>query len=203
MYTVERTTADSRLQVAGLLGLLAALCIAVDSLFVDAFGNEDVLPNLVGVAAPPLGIVVITGIYARLVTSRPGRLLDAGFLVSVVGLALVTAIDFSRTLVLARLDDAVVDDLLASGPTRPAFFAAALIYVAGSVLLGAALVRRGFAVPAAWLYAVTAVPSGLVVLLPDVVGAVAQTLAAVAVAGLSWRLYQLSVTAGPSPGQNG
>jgi hypothetical protein len=192
MYTAERTTTvlDPRLAVAGVLGLVAAAFIAVDSLLVDAFGNEDVLPNLLGVAVPPLGIVVVTGLYARLVTSRPGRLLDAGFLLSVIGLALVTAIDFARTLVLARLDDAVVDDLLAAGPTRPAFFTSAIVYIAGTVLFGAALIRRGYAVPWAWLYAVTAVPSGLVVLLPDVVGAVAQTLAAAGIAGLSWRLYR-------------
>jgi hypothetical protein len=192
MYTAERTTADvldPRLAVAGILGLVAAACLAIDSLLVDATGNDAVLPNLVGVAVPPLGIVVVTGLYARLAVSRPGRLLDAGFLLSVAGLALVTAIDFTRVLVLSRLDDAVVDDLLADGPTRPAFFASAIVYIAGTVLFGAALIRRGYAVPAAWLYTVTAVPSGLVVLLPDVVGAVAQTLAAVGVAGLSWRLF--------------
>jgi hypothetical protein len=192
MYTAERTTTalDSRLAVAGVLGLLCALCIAVDSLLVDAFGNEAVLPNLVGVAAPPLGIAVVTGLYARLAADRPGRLLDAGYLVSVAGLALVTGIDFTRTLVLSRLDDAVVDDLLAHGPTRPAFFAAALVYIAGTLLFGAALIRRGYAVPAAWLYTLTSVPSGLVVLLPDAAGAVAQTLAALGVAGLSRQLLR-------------
>lgn len=191
MYTAERYTnaLDPRLAVAGLLGMLAAACVVVDSLLVDALGNDDVLPNLVGVAVPPLGIIVITGIYARLVTTAPGRLLDAGFLLSVAGLSLVTAIDFTRVLVLSRLDDAVVDDLLASGPTRPALFAAALVYIAGSLVLGLALVRRSFAVPAAALYALTSVPSGLVVLLPDVAGAIAQTLAAAAIAGLSHRLW--------------
>jgi hypothetical protein len=186
MYTDEQ---NKRLAVAGFLGVLAALCIAVDSLLVDAVGNEDVLPNLVGVAAPPLGIVAITGIYARLTTGSPGRLLDAGFLLSAVGLAFVTAIDFTRTLVFSRLADGVVDDLLADGPTRPALFAAALVYVTGTLLFGAAAIRRGFAVPFAWLYTVTSVPSGLVVLLPAVAGGVAQGLAALGVAGLSYRLY--------------
>jgi hypothetical protein len=192
MYIADRTSstplAQGRLAFAALLGLVAAACIAADSLFVDAFGTEAVLPNLLGIAAPPLGIVVVTGLYAHLTATRPGRLLDAGYLVNVTGLALVTAVDFTRTFVLQRLDDAVVDDLVAAGPTKPALFAAAAVYIAGSVLLGVALARQGFAVPAAWLYAVTAVPSGLVVLLPDIAGALAQTLAAVAIAGLSWRL---------------
>jgi hypothetical protein len=92
--------------------------------------------------------------------------------------------------VLSQLAADDVDALLASGPTRPALFAAALTYVAGSVLLGVALARRGYAVPAAWLYAVTAVPSGLVVLLPAVVGALARTLAAVSIARLSRTLLR-------------
>lgn len=174
--------------LASLAGLVAAAFVAADSLLVDAFGNEDVAPNLLGIAAPPLGILVLTGLYAHLGAGRPGRLLDVGYAVNVAGLALVTAVDFTRTFVLQRLDDGVLDDLLAAGPTKPALFAAAFVYIGGTVVFGVALVRRRFAVPAAWLYAVTAVPSGLVVLLPDVAGALAQTLAAVAIAGLSWRL---------------
>jgi len=182
MYIANRTS------VAAVAGLVAAAFVAADSLFVDAFGNEDVAPNLLGIAAPPLGILVLTGVYAHLTARRPGRLLDVGYAVNVAGLCLVTAVDFTRTFVLQRLDDGVVDDLVAAGPTKPALFAAASVYIAGTVLFGVALVRLRFAVPAAWLYAVTAVPSGLVVLLPDVVGALAQTLAAVAIGGLSWRL---------------
>jgi len=178
----------NRSSIAALAGLLAAGLVAADSLLVDAFGNEDVAPNLLGIAAPPLGILVLTGLYAHLTARHPGRLLDVGYAVNVAGLCLVTAVDFTRTFVLQRLDDGVVDDLVAAGPTKPALFAAASVYIAGTVLFGVALVRLRFAVPAAWLYAVTAVPSGLVVLLPDVAGALAQTLAAVAIAGLSWRL---------------
>jgi hypothetical protein len=189
MYIGERTSSD-RLALASLAGLSAAALVAADSLFVDAFGNEDVAPNLLGIAAPPLGILVLTGLYAHLTARSPGRLLDAGYAINVAGLALVTAVDFTRTFVLQRLDDAVVDDLVAAGPTKPALFAAAFVYIGGTVLFGVALVRRRFAVPAAWLYAVTAVPSGLVVLLPDVAGALAQTLAAVAIAGLSRRLLK-------------
>lgn len=189
MYIDERTNdRRGRIALAAVVGLVAAAFVAADSLFVDAFGNEDVAPNLLGIAAPPLGILVLTGVYAHLTARGPGRLLDVAYAVNVAGLALVTAVDFTRTFVLQRLDEPVVDDLVATGPTRPALFAAAFVYIGGSVLFGVALVRRRFAVPAAWLYAVTAVPSGLVVLLPAVVGALAQTLAAVAIAGLSWRL---------------
>jgi hypothetical protein len=174
--------------LASLAGLDAAWLVAAYARFEDADGTEDVAPNLLGIAAPPLGILVLTGLYAHLTARSPGRLLDVGYAVNVAGLALVTGVDFTRTFVLQRLDDGVVDDLVAAGPTKPALFAAAFVYIGGTVLLGVALVRRRFAVPAAWLYAVTAVPSGLVVLLPDVVGALAQTLAALAIAGLSWRL---------------
>jgi hypothetical protein len=189
MYIDERTSGSrGRIALAAVVGLVAAAFVAADSLFVDAFGNEDVAPNLLGIAAPPLGILVLTGVYAHLTARGPGRLLDVAYAVNVAGLALVTAVDFTRTFVLQRLDEPVVDDLVAAGPTRPALFAAAFVYIGGSVAFGVALVRRRFAVPAAWLYAVTAVPSGLVVLLPAVVGALAQTLAALAIAGLSWRL---------------
>jgi hypothetical protein len=189
MYIGERTSDGAdRTVLAAIVGLVAAAFVAADSLLVDAFGNEDVAPNLLGIAAPPLGILVLTGLYAHLTARSPGRLLDVAYAVNVAGLALVTAVDFTRTFVLQRLDDAVVEDLVAAGPTRPALFAAAFVYIGGTVVFGIALVRRRFAVPAAWLYAVTAVPSGLVVLLPDLVGAFAQALAAVAIGGLSWRL---------------
>jgi hypothetical protein len=196
MYTAELTSAElttattDRLRVAAVLGFVTAALIAADSLLVDAFGNDAVLPNLLGVAAPPLGIVVVTGLYAHLAASRPGRLLDAGYLLNVVGLALVTGIDVTRTLVFARLDEQVLDDLLATGPTRPALFAAGVVYIVGTVLFGLALVRRRYATPWAWLYVVTAVPSGLVVLLPDVAGALALALAAASVAGLSLALWR-------------
>ena len=129
--------------ISPLVRLLAAAFVAADSLLVDAFGNEDVAPNLLGIAAPPLGILVLTGLYTHLTARRPGRLLDVGYALNVAGLCLVTAVDFTRTFVLQRLDDGVVDDLVAAGPTRPALFAAAFVYIAGTVVLGVALAAAG------------------------------------------------------------
>jgi hypothetical protein len=185
MYTANRTSGSldhavplSRLLTwAATFGLIAGACVVVDSLLADTFGDERTLLNLFGIVAPGAGLLGITGLYVWAMLERSGRALDVAYAVNVVGLAFVLALDFTRTFVLARLDDDVREGLLESGTTLPAVLGAAGVYILGTVLFGVALIRRGREPVAAWIYVLTAVPSGLVLLLPAVVGAIVQALA--------------------------
>jgi hypothetical protein len=183
------------LSFAGSLGILAGVFLIVDSLAVDLFGNEDWLPNTIGVLTPPLGVLLITGVYAALRPEHPTRLLDVGYLLNVAGLVLVSGVDVARTYVLSSLSDDRVDALLEAGPTRPAFTVAGLVFVIGAITFGAAVIRSGFAPRAAWLYVLTALPSGIAPLLPDAVGAAAQALAGVSIVLLAQALRTASRTA--------
>ena len=182
---------------AGGLGIVGGLCFVVDSLAVDLPGNEHALPNTLGLLVPLLGALLLGGLYVVARAERPGPLLDAGFLLNAVGLVLVAGVDFTRTYALSSLDDDTVDVLLESGPTRPAFLVAGVTFVVGALLFGAALIRGGYGV-AAWLYALTAVPSGFAAVLPGAVGASAQVLAGVSMTWLGVALLRSSARAGDS-----
>lgn len=176
------------LPLAGALGVAGGVCLVVDSLAVDLFGTDGAAPNSIGVLVPILGAFLVVGLFAAVRTHAPARLLDWGFALNLVGLTLVAGVDFARTYVLSELGDDTVDALLDSGPTKPAFLTAGVVFVVGAILFGAALLRAGFAPRASWLYVLTAAPSGFSVLLPDAVGAVAQAAAGVSVISLGWAL---------------
>lgn len=185
-------------------GLVAGLLLATDSAAVDLPGTEHPLPNTLGVLVPLTGVLLLVGLYiaVRTSTAGPGRLLDWGFVLNTFGLVLVGGIDFARSYVLSELSDDQVEALLESGPTLPAFMAAGTAFTAGALLFGAALVRAGYG-GAAWLYTLTAVPSGFSALLPDIAAALAQLLMAGAIIwlslGLRARVAALPPSVAPSP----
>lgn len=174
------------LPLAGALGIGAGTCLVVDSLAFDLFGREGALPGTLGVLVPLLGVFLLTGLYAAV---RPGgSLLDWGYALNTVGLMLVAGVDFTRTYALSGLDEDVVDGLLASGPLKPAFIAAGSVFIVGAVLFGAALIRADFAKAPAWLYVLTAAPSGFAGQLPAAVGAGAQVANGAAIVALGLAL---------------
>lgn len=176
------------LSLAGAMGLVSGACLAVDAVALDLVGNEDALPNTIGLMVPLFGAFVLTGIYVAVRTTSPSRLLDWGYVLNSAGLMLVAGVDFTVNYTLSTLDDDTVDALLESAPTRPAFVAAGSLIVVGTITFGAALIRGGFAPGAAWVYVLTAVPSGFAALLPDAVGAAAQAAAGLAVMWLGQTL---------------
>lgn len=183
-------------------GIAAGLLLAADSAAVDLPGIEHPLPNTLGVLVPLTGVLLLAGLFlaVRSGTTSPGRLLDWGFLLNTVGLVLVGGTDFTRSYALSRLSDDQVDKLLESGPTLPAFLTAGTVFTVGALLFGAALIRAGYG-GAAWLYTVIAIPSGFSALLPDVAGALAQTVAAGAIVWLALTLRARTAfgAAAPSP----
>ncbi|MGW7514387.1 hypothetical protein ACWGJ2_02185 [Streptomyces sp. NPDC054796] len=180
-------------------GIAAGLFLAADSAAVDLPGNEHPLPNTLGVFVPLLGVLLITGLYvvARAEAAGAGRLLDWGFLLNLCGLVLVCGIDVTRAYALSQLSDRQVEQLLESGPTLPVFLAAGLVFTVGALLFGTALIRAGYG-GGAWLYTLTAVPSGFASLLPDVAGALAQVVAG---AGIVWLALTLRarIRTAPAP----
>ncbi|CAI7978162.1 conserved membrane hypothetical protein [Frankia sp. Hr75.2] len=152
---------------------------------VDIAGSENAVLNTAGVAAPVLAVLAVAGITACL--RRPGplagpgnRLLDLGALANVVGLVLLTGIEFSRVYVLFPLDEPVRDALADSAPTMPAVYTAGILYVAGSMLFATALVRERFVPVASWLLLLMALPGTLVDVLPLALVAVFQAVAGAA-----------------------
>lgn len=181
-------------------GVAAGLLLAADSAAVDLPGIEHPLPNTLGVLVPLTGILLLAGLFlaARAGTPRPGRMLDWGFLLNTCGLVLVGGTDFTRTYVLSQLSDKQIDRLLESGPTLPAFMTAGTVFALGALLFGTALIRAGYG-GGAWLYTLTALPSGFSALLPDTAGALAQVVAGCAIVWLALALRtRAQATAQPS-----
>ncbi|WP_154677305.1 hypothetical protein [Parafrankia discariae] len=160
---------------------------------VDIAGSKNAVLNTAGVAAPVLAVLAVAGITACL--RRPGplagpgnRLLDLGAVANIVGLALLTGIEFSRVYVLFALDEPVRDALTDSAPTMPAVYTAGVLYVAGGMLFAAALVRERFVPVAAWLLLLTALPGTLVDVLPLALVAVFQAVTGAAFVLIGVRL---------------
>lgn len=171
-------------------GIAAGLLLAADSAAVDLPGIEHPLPNTLGVLVPLAGILLLAGLFlaVRADTPHPSRrLLDWGFYLNTSGLVLVGGTDFTRTYALSQLSDKQVDRLLESGPMLPAFMVAGTVFTLGALLFGTALIQAGYG-GAAWLYTLTAVPSGFSALLPDAAGALAQAAMGCAIVWLALTL---------------
>ena len=171
-------------RLAGVIGVISGAFLAVDGLL-DALVGEAALLDAIGVAAPALGVLAITGIYLSERTSVRCRHLDVGYGANVLGLVAVTAVSFARNFVLAPLDDPLAESIAESAPTLPAFLVAGALAVVGIVAFGSALVRHRYDPFGAWMYTVALPLSGFGALLPLGVAAVVGVLAGVAVIRVS------------------
>jgi hypothetical protein len=155
----------SLLRFGAFSGLLCGLFIAAPGA-VEAFTGETVATSaMLGVApafAPPL-LVALHLAQAGVA----GRLGAVGYALNLVGLGLFGGAAFALNLALVHLDPDVLKELLA-GPTRFALLGSAVVFVAGSILFGIAMLRaRVFGrVPAA-AYTVALPAFALLAPLPD------------------------------------
>jgi hypothetical protein len=182
-------------RLAGLIGVISGAFLAVDAVLDAVIGDHAAL-DAIGVAAPALGVLAITGIYLRQRSDGPCRHLDLGYGANVIGLIAVTAVSFARNFVLAPLDDTLAESIAESAPTLPAFLIAGVLAVVGIAAFGSALVRHGYDPVGAWLYTVALPLSGFGALLPVGVAAVIGLLAGAAVVRVSMVLRtRVSLTA--------
>jgi hypothetical protein len=158
-------------RVAGFIGVVCGVCLAVDGLL-DALVGQSAWLALIGVAAPALGVVAITGIYLKERSVEPCRHLDIGYFLNVLGLIAVTSASFTRNYVLAPLDDDLAETIAGGAPTLPALIVAGVLAVLGIMAFGSALVRHHWDPVGSWLYTIALPLSGVAALLPVEVAAV-------------------------------
>jgi hypothetical protein len=158
-------------RVAGFIGVLSGLCLAIDGLL-DAVGDQSAWLAVIGVAAPALGVVAITGIYLKERSIEPCRHLDIGYGLNVLGLIAVTAASFTRNYVLEPLDDELAETIAGAAPTLPALILAGVLAVVGIMAFGSALIRHRWDPVGSWLYTIVLPLSGFAALLPVGVAAV-------------------------------
>jgi hypothetical protein len=112
-----------------------------------------------------LAIPLLTALH--LGQLRPaGRLGSVGYAVNLIGLGLFGGAAFTLNMALYYLDDAIIDDL--ATPTRVALLASAAVFVVGTVIFGAAMIRaRVYPRPAAWAYTIALPLFALAAPVPD------------------------------------
>ncbi|HEU4425384.1 MAG TPA: hypothetical protein VFR67_22860 [Pilimelia sp.] len=146
-------------------GILCGLLLAVPGA-VEAFTGETTATSVVLGLAPALGAPLLTAAYLgqHRAAGRFGRL---AYAVNLVGLGLFGGAAFALNLVLFFLDEAAVTALL-RGPTRLALLGGALVFVLGSVMFGAAMVRaKVYPRVPAWAYGIALTVFALAAPLPD------------------------------------
>ena len=152
------------LRFGAFCGVLSGLFIALPGA-IEAFTGETAATSFVLGLSPALAIPLLTALHLGQLRTA-GRLGSAGYAVNLIGLGLFGGAAFTLNMALYYLDDSIVDDL--ATPTRVAILGSAAVFVVGTVLFGAAMVRaRVYPRPAAWMYAIAFPVFALAAPLPD------------------------------------
>jgi hypothetical protein len=137
-------------------GVVLGLSIGVPGA-IEAFTGETTATSLVIGLGAAFGPPALTALYLHLHLHHggAGRFGAVAYALNAIGLGLFTGVAFALNLVLFFLTESTVDDVLA-GPTGTVVRLAGIVFVTGTVLFGAAMIRgRVFPRVAAWGYPVT------------------------------------------------
>jgi hypothetical protein len=121
-------------------GVLLGLSIGVPGA-VEAFTGETAATSLVLGLGVALAAPAATALYLHQ-RDRAGTFGAVAFAVHVLGLGLFTGVAFALNVVVFYLDAPVVAELK-DGPAGPALLACAAVFVLGTLLFGASMVRAG------------------------------------------------------------
>jgi hypothetical protein len=187
-------TSPSLLRVTTLAGLISAVGLVFNFL-----RRAEVVPDVAATQAlAPLsatfGLVAVTGLFLwHRQEGRVGAAGTAGFATNLLGLTGVLGIEYIANVIFPRLDDAVVDDLVA-GPAGTVFLVISVIFLLGVLAFTGVLLRGGL-VPkaAAVLYGAGFAAIALRTLLPDVAVAAGGFAAAAGLAVMSLAPYRRRV----------
>jgi hypothetical protein len=174
-------------------GVLCGALVGVPGA-IEAFTGETTATSFLLGLGPGLAAPLLTAVYLRQ-SAVAGRFGAVAYAVNLIGLGLFGSVAFALNMVVFYLDEAVIESLLA-GPTKVAFLGSAVVFVVGTGLFAASLVRgRVFPQGAGWSYGLTLTVLALLAPLPDtpLVSAVH------AVAGLTLGWLSLSLWSHPSP----
>lgn len=179
-------------RLAGFAGLLSGLFLVIQygSLFVNPRGN--VALGLILLLAWVLALYAITGVYL-IQRSESGTLGGIGYIVNLLGLALVIGRTFAATFVFRRLPEETVQGLLVGG-LGPVILGVNLVLWIGVLLLGVATIRaKVLPKSAAILYIVGFLGEPAQLLLRDLpVAAVGGVLAGIGMAWFGYGLWSLA-----------
>jgi hypothetical protein len=149
-------------------GVVLGLSIGVPGA-IEAVTGETAATSLVIGLGAAFGPPALTALYLHLKPHRggSGRFGAVAYALNAIGLGLFTGVAFALNLVLFFLTESTVDDVLA-GPTGTAVRLAGIVFVTGTVLFGATMIRsRVFPRMAAWGYTVTLPLLALLAPVPD------------------------------------
>jgi hypothetical protein len=181
------TTALYRL--AGWGGLAGGALVLVAAARRGGLIAENTLTHAIAPPASALTLFTLTALYLYQ-RDRLGRLGLAGYVINLLGLAGLFAIEFATHAIFAYLPEATRADLLA-GPTRLYFLTVAVLFATGVITFGVASLRaRVLPVPAVVLYLVGFVPASLRGIAPEAVYLGGLAVGAVAVLWLALTLVR-------------
>jgi hypothetical protein len=121
-------------------GVILGLSIGVPGA-IEAFTGETAATSLVLGLGVAFAAPAVTALYLHQ-RDRAGRFGAVAYAVNLLGLGLFTGVAFALNVVLFYLDDAQIAALKA-GPTGPALQACGAVFVAGTLLFSASMLRAG------------------------------------------------------------
>ena len=188
------------------LTALAGIASAVVLVF-NFLRRAEVVPDLAATQAlAPLsatfGLIAVTGLF--LWHRREGRVSTTGtaaYATNLFGLTGIVGIEYIANVIFPRLDDAVVDELVA-GPAGTVFMVISVVFLLGVLAFTGVLLRGGLVPRAtAVLYGAGFATIALRTLLPDAAVAAGGFAAAAGLAVMSLILYRRMDTARAVPSQ--
>ena len=184
-------TTPALLRLTALAGITSAVVLVFNFL-----RRAEVVPDVAATQAlAPLaatfGLIAVTGLFFwHRFEGRVGTAGTAGYAINLLGLTGIVGIEYIANVIFPRLDDAVVDELVA-GPAGTVFMVISVVFLLGvlaftGVLLRGRLVPR----PAAVLYGAGFTAIALRTLLPEAAVAAGGFAAATGLAIMSLLLYR-------------
>jgi hypothetical protein len=128
------------LRFGAVSGVLLGLSIAVPGA-IEAFTGETSATSIVLGVGVIFAAPTVTALHLRQ-ADRAGRFGVVAYTVNILGLGLFTGVAFALNIVLFYLDEPVVEQLR-EGPTGSVLLGSALVFVVGTPLFSAAMLRAG------------------------------------------------------------
>jgi hypothetical protein len=184
-------TTPALFRVTALAGMASAVVLVFNFL-----RRAEVVPDLAPTQAlAPLsatfGLIAVTGLFLwHREEGRVGTAGTAGYATNLLGLTGIVGIEYIANVIFPRLDDAVVDTLIA-GPPGTVFVVISIVFLLGVLAFTGVLLRGGL-VPntAAALYGAGFATIALRTVLPDAAVAAGGYAAAAGLAVMSLTLYR-------------
>ncbi|HEV7650263.1 MAG TPA: hypothetical protein VGP26_19115 [Actinophytocola sp.] len=196
--TLSGTLSATPARLGAWCGVAAGLTLGLPAV-VEAVTGETPATGFVLALSPALAIPLLVALHLRQ-AAVTGRFGAVAVTVNLVGVGLFGGAGFALNIVLVRLPDAVVRDLV-RGTVLLALIGSAVVFAAGAVLFGVATVRAGVLprVPAI-AYTVALPVLALAAPLPDTIATSA--LHVVAGTTLVWLAMSVSGVGGPLAQEN-